>query len=426
MTNFMFLAPDVDSLVDYFNKSFGGSLDVEGQYESLELNMESLMNNNIRADKLIIVFKEESGFNIKREIACLGKLIESNYFFRINEILLFSEDSDYCKEGISSFKYVMDEVKFTNYSIKTYEDGISTAQIYKDVMGIVPDDFTTTSHRIVYRREIGSESRVGYSPRKFNHPLSKATPNTHKDYEVYKENTIKTETGRLFVENDEKKIPKFDIKLEQYESKIDSIRNIVILTGNSKSGTSALASNVFVQSQSNNLMIDLSKGSGTIRILNYMEDHILIKTPSMERIDNVDLMFEDFKSKDLKVLQYNSKDKILDYLKYILSIPNRISFDNVYIDCDLEDLEDIVNLVDQRLKKLIFTTESSMEELSLLEPSLKKFDRFNCYLFMNNHLKLNEGYTPLIASSITATFPRLNVVNGENLFGTGFSLEVFI
>lgn len=426
MTNFMFLSPDVNSLVDYFNKSFGGSLEVEGQYESLESNMESLMNNNIRADKLIIVFKDQSGFNIKREIACLGKLLDSNYFFKINEILLFSEDSSYCMDGIASFKFVMENSNFTNYSIKVYEDGISTAQVYKDVMGIVPDDFTTTSHTIVYRREIGSESKVGYSPRRINHPIVKSVDSSYNSYEVYKENMKKTETGRVVVENDPKEIPNIDIKLEQYKSNIDAIRNIVIVTGNDKSGTSVLVSNIFVQTESNSLLIDLSKGLGSIRILNYLKESPLKKTPSIDFIENKDLLFDDFKSRNLKVLQYNKKENLLDYLKYVLSIPNRINFDNIYIDCDLEDLEDVIHLVDQRLKKLIFTTESSIEEFSLLQDMIRKFDRFDSYLFMNNHLNLDEGYTELLPSSVTSMFSGLNVVKGENLFKRSFDLSIFI
>lgn len=426
MTNFMFLSPDVNSLVDYFNKSFGGSLEVEGQYESLEMNMEALMNNNIRADKLIIVFKDESGFNIKREITCLGKLIESNFFFRINEILLFSENTEYCLEGISSFRYVMESVEYTNFNIKVYEDGISTAQIYRDVMGIVPDDFTTTSYTKVYRREIGSESKVGYSPRKSKGAIVKSTEDRYEAYNVYKENMKKTETGRVIVENDSKEIPNINIELDEYKSKIDSIRNINIFSGNTKSGTSVLASKVFIQSKSNNLLIDLSKGLGSVRILSFLDEDKVHQTPSMEFLDNRDVLFDEFMSSKLKVLGYNKKDKILDYLKYILSIPNRIKFDNIFIDCDLEDLDDIISLVDQRLKKLIFTTESSNEEFLLLSDSIRKFEKFDSYLFMNDHLDLDEGYTELVPLSVTSTFPRLNVIKGENLFSDYFNLDVFI
>lgn len=426
MTNFMFLASEVDSLVDYFNRSFGGTLDVEGQYESLEMNMESLMNNNIRADKMIIVFREESGFNIKRETACLGRLIESNYFFRINEILLFSENNQYCLDGINYFKSAMESVGYNNYTVKVYEDGISTAQIYRDVMGIVPDDFTTTSYTKVYRREIGSDSRVGYSPRRSKGPIVKAIPDSYSSYDTYKENMKKTETGRVIVENDPKELPTIDIQLEEYESQIDSIRNINIFTGNSKSGTSVLASNVFVQSKSNNIFIDLSKGLGSLRILKYMNDDRVLETPPMQFISNEDLLFDQFMSNKLKIVSYNQKDKILDYLKYVLSVPNRVKFENVFIDCDLEDLQDIINLVDQRLRKLIFTTESCVEEFQLLEPSIRHFNKFDCYLFLNNHLHLDEGYSPLVVSNVSSSYPKLSIIQGENLFLDDFNLEVLI
>lgn len=426
MTNFLFLASEVDSLVDYFNRSFGGTLEVEGQFESLEMNMESLMNNNIRADKMIIVFREESGFNIKRETACLGRLIESNYFFRINEILLFSENNQYCLDGINYFKSAMESVGYNNYSVKVYEDGISTAQIYRDVMGIVPDDFTTTSYTKVYRREIGSDSRVGYSPRRSKGPIVKATNDNYSAYNVYKENMQKTETGRVVVENDPKQLPVIDIQLEEYESKIDSIRNINIFTGNSKSGTSVLASNVFVQSKSNNIFIDLSKGLGSLRILKYMDDDRVLETPPIKFISNEDLLFEQYMSTELKVVSYNKKDKILDYLKYVLSIPNRIKFENIFIDCDIDDLQDIINLVDQRLRKLIFTTESCVEEFQLLEPSIKHFSKFDCYLFLNNHLNLDEGYSPLVVPNVSSVYPKLSIIQGENLFLDDFNLDVFI
>lgn len=426
MTNFMFLSSEVDSLVEYFNKSFGGTLEVEGQFESLEMNMDSLMNNNIRADKLIIIFKEDSDFNIKREIGCLGRLIESNYFFRINEILLFSENNQYCLDGINFFKAAMDSIEYSNYSVKVYEDGISTAQVYRDVMGIVPDDFTTTSYTKVYRREVGSESRVGYSPRRSKGSIVKSVPDNYSRYNDYKENMKKTETGRVIVENKSKEIPNIDIELESYESKIDSIRNIVIFTGNNKSGTTVLACKTFIKSYRNSIMVDLTKGLGSINMLNYMNDSRVIETPSIEFINNSDLLFDDFNSDKLKLLGYNKKDKILDYLKYVLSIPNRIKYDTMFIDCDLEDLDYIINLVDQRLKKLIFTTESSLEEYKLLEGKINHFSRFNCYLFLNNHLHLNEGYTPLSPEIIINLNPRLNIVSGENVLLDDIDLNVFL
>lgn len=426
MMNFMFLAPDVDSIVDYFNRSFGGSLDVEGSYTSLEMNMEVLLNNTIRCDKLIILFRDESGFNIKREMTCLGKLIEQNYFFRINEILVFSENTEYCLEGISVFKSIMDTVGYTNYDVKVYEDGLSTAQVYRDVMGIVPDDYTTTSYTKVYRREIGSESRVGYSPRKSKGSIVKSTEDRYSKYEVYKENMTKTETGRVIVENDSKELPVINIELEEYKSKIDLIRNINVFTGNNKSGTSVLCSKSFMQSGSNTLLLDFSKGLGSVRIVKYLEDNPLIKTPSVEHIDNKDLLFDEHLSSNLKIVSYNNKKTLIDFMKYIISIPNKLKCERIFIDCDIEDLEVLLNLIDQRLRKLIFTTESSIEEFSLLSNYISRFDKYNSYLFLNDYLPLSEGYNKLDISNVTSLYPKLNVIKGENIMIDYFNLEEFI
>lgn len=426
MMNFMFLSPDVDSVVDYFNRSFGGSLEVEGSYSSLELNMESLLNNTIRCDKMVIVFKDDSGFNIKREVTCLGKLIEENYFFRINEILVFSENTEYCLEGITIFKSIMDTVGFTNYSTKVYEDGLSTAQVYRDVMGIVPDDYTTTSYTKVYRREVGSESRVGYSPRKSKGSIVKSSEDRYSKYEIYKENMSKTETGRVIVENDVKEIPNINIELEEYKSNIDLIRNINIFTGNGKSGTSILCSKSFIHSQNNCLLLDFSRGLGSLRVVRYLDDNPIVSSGNINFIDNKDLLFSEHLTDELKILNYNNKRGIVDFMKYIISIPNRIKYDKIFIDCDLEDLEPLINLIDQRICKLIFTTDSSSEEFSILERYIRKFDKYNCYLFINQFLDLSEGFTDLDIASIDNFYPKLNIVKGEDLNTGNFDLGIFI
>lgn len=426
MMNFMFLSPDVESVVDYFNRSFGGSLEVEGSYSSLELNMEVLLNNTVRCDKMIVIFKDESGFNIKREMTCLGKLIEQNYFFRINEILVFSENTEYCLEGITIFKSIMDTVGFTNYSTKVYEDGLSTAQVYRDVMGIVPDDYTTTSYTKVYRREIGSESRVGYSPRKSKGSIVKSSEDRYSKYETYKENMSKTETGRVIVENDAKEIPNINIELEEYKSKIDLIRNINIFTGNNKSGTSILCSKAFVQAKRNCLLLDFSRGLGSLRIVRYLDDNPLIMCDDINFIDTKDLLFKEYLTDELKIINYNNKRNIVDFMKYIVSIPNKIKYDKIFIDCDLEDLDTLINLIDQRLYKLIFTTESSNEEFSILEKYVRRFDKYNCYLFMNQFLELSEGYTDLDVANVSTLYPKLKVVKGENLMLDNFDLDIFI
>lgn len=426
MMNFMFLSPNVNNVVDYFKKSFGGSIDIDYKYESLELNLEQLMNNNIRVDKLIIVFYDNGGFNIKREISCLGNLMENNAFFKVNEILVFSENTEYCNSGISAFKFIMQNVGFKNYTVKVYDNGISIPKIYKDVMGIVSDDVTRTSYNIVYRSEKGSESKVGYSPRKREKSLEPVRRDGVKEYERFKDNSRKTESGRLIVEPSPKEIEEININLDVFKSNIDSIKNIVIFTGPAKSGSSALLSNALFET-SKGLAVDLSRTLGSKRILHYLSSDNTLSYPSIEFIDNRDLLLgETYNSGSLKCCSCDKYDLKMDYLKYVLSIPNIISSNEILIDCDLESLEDIVNLVGERLKKIVFTCESAKEEFEFIKPIINRFSKFERYVFLNEHLELREGYNPISALIANKEVDDCKIIRGERLFNKEISLDIFI
>lgn len=426
MMNLMFLSSNVDSLVDYFNKTFGGSLDIDYKYDSLEMNIEQLMNNNIRVDKLIIVFYDDPRFNIKREMNCLGKLLEGNAFFKINEILVFSEDNEHCNNGVQAFKFVMENIKFSNYSIKVYEDGISTNKIYQDVMGIVPEDFTRTSYNIVYRAEKGSESKVGYSPRQREKPLEPVVRNGNEEYNRFKENSIRTETGRLVTEVPPKEIDSVEINLDIFNSNIDLIKNAIIFCGLPKSGTSALACNTLFQSN-NGLLIDLSKNNGSFRILKKVTVGNGNNYPNVEFLDNKDILLNaSYNDKSLKCINNDFYDLKIDYLKYILSIPNRIFYNNIFIDCDLDSLEDIVKLLDEKIKKIIFTCESVREEFDLIKPKVSSIRKFDKYIFLNEYMSLKEGYSPLSPLVVNTEVDNCKVIKGERLFNKNISLDIFM
>lgn len=426
MMNFMFLSPNVDNLVDYFKKSFGGALDIDYKYESLEMNIEQLMNNNIRVDKLIIVFYSDGGFNIKNEMSCLGKLIEGNSFFKVNEILLFSEDTEYCNNGISAFKFIMKNINYTNYSVKVYEEGISITNIYRDVMGIVPDDFTRTSYNIVYRVEKGSESKVGYTPRERKKPLEPSIRNGNEEYNKFKENSVRTETGKLIVDIHPKEIDNIDINLDVFKSNLHSIKNAIIFAGLPKSGTSALACSTLFQTD-NCILIDLSRNNGSCRMLKKLTVGNGTKYPSIDFVDNRDLLLsKSYNDNSLKCINNEHSDLKIDFLKYILSIPNRLSYDKLLIDCDLDSLDDVVKLLDEKVRKIIFTCESVREEFDLIKPSINSLDKFEKYVFLNEYLSLREGYSPLSPLVANTELENCKVIKGEKLFKDNISLEVFI
>lgn len=417
--SFMVLSANADNIVDYFTRSSGGSIDIPYKYTSLQRNIEQVMNSNIRVDKLLIVFSDSDTFNVKNEMVALSKLMKDNPFFRINEILVYTEGSEYCSQGLSYFKFVMSSLNFVNYNVKIYSDGITMQSLYRDTLGIVSAEDKRTSYNTVYRIENGLDSKVGYSPRVLHASIAPSSNDGVSSYSKFQENSIKTESGNIVRERPEKEIESVELDLDVFQSNLGRFTNVVVFSGMPKSGTSTVAR--FTATENTNcLLIDLTDSLGSVRSIK--SSGVAHKVIELKEL----LLGDDFMDYGIKVL-YPSVGKVkLDLLKYVLSIPNRIFYDSIYIDCDLSLLDELMKFLKIRVKKLVLTTESIEDEFKAISSYASKFSSTDCYLFMNNYIPFDNSVKRISIVEAKTALPSCKIVKGENLHQEDLSLEIFM
>lgn len=419
MINFMILASNANNIADYFNRNSGGSIDIEHKYTSLQDNMSYIMNSNIRIDKFIIVMSEESDMNIKQEMTCLMNLIDGNAFFRVGEILVYAEENEYCSSGINYFKFVMNNLHFDNYTIKTYKDGIKIQSLYRDTLSILPPDENKTSYNVVYRVRKGEDSKVGYSPRPRNLTIVPKSRDGVSEYEDIKHNALKSESGRLITDIAPKEIIKVDFDLDLFKSNLSSIQNVYIYTGCAKSGTSFLCTSVAIQTD-NTLVLDLSKNSGSYKTFKRLGDKVTY-------IDNAKLFLgEAYLDNGLKCAINTHEDSAMNLLKYIITVPNKLSFSNLFIDCDLSDLDSIVRVLQMKIKNIVFTCESLEDEFNSIKNYILKYSNYTTYLYLNECLQLDPSHQRVSPLQIKTSVPNCNVIKGENLYSRDLDLSVLV
>lgn len=427
MTNFMFLSTNASDIAGYFLSSSGNTVSVDYVYNSIALNLDDLNNKNISVDKLIIVIYDNSQFNVKEEFGALSKLLESSVYFRVGEILLYTEDSEYCIEAQNTFRYIMENSRFTKYTVKTYKDVMSTIQIYKDVMNVVPPDVTKTTYNIVYRQEVDEDSKVGYSPKDYKGSLVPVEQDTSEVYESYKESTRKLESNNLIVEINPKEIAKVDFEIPKLSDASKLLKKFTVFTGLAKSGTSIVSSYTLFDSK-NALLIDLSKNQGSKRIIdNLLDTDTNNIYPNVEYINNSEyLIGKTYDNEGLKLMCCDKYDFITTFLNFYITRMNTINCDNVLIDCDLEDFNLIIDIIGLRINKIVFTCESVKEEYNLLLPHMVNDVKADKYMFLNNYISLSAGYNPLPIKEISKDLKDYKIIIGENLLLGDYSLDVFI
>lgn len=419
MINFMVLASNADNIAEYFSRNSGGSIDIEHKYSSLQENMSYIMNSNIRIDKFIVVMSESSTMNIKQEMTCLMKLMEGNAFFKVGEILVYAEENNYCSSGINYFKFVMNSLNYTNYNIKLYKDGIKIQSLYRDTLSILPPDEEKTSYNVVYRVRKNEDSKVGYSPRRRQATIYPKTRDGVEEYNKVKHNALKSESGRLVMEPAQKEIQKVDFDLDLFNSNLESIKNVIIFVGPPKSGTSCLCSTTSLQSP-NALVLDLSDNLGTYNTFKRMGDEV-------EYIDNRNLLLGgSYIDEGLKCVHKEYKGSELDLLKYITSIPNRLEFNTLIIDTDLDLLDDLISVLQMKVKKIIYTCESTPSEFEVIQPAISKHNIFTSYLYLNECLDLDNSYERLNAVKLASVVPKCKIIKGENLIPRDLDLSIFL
>lgn len=420
MINFMVLASDAEKIRDYYKANSGGDIDIEFCFSSLHANFTRIMNSNIRVDKFLIVFSDESNLNVKQEMACLREIMEKNSFFRIGEIIVYSEENEYCTIALDHFKFVMECLEFSSYQIKTTKEKLTMQFLYRDTLSIVPPDKQKTSYNKVYRVRKGEDSKVGYDAVRQNLVYQTVVKDGYAEYEKVKHNAIKSESGRVVSEVAPKEIERFEVEVDVYHSNFNAIKNVIIFTGPHKTGTSILCSKTFLQ-LNNALLVDMSRNQGSVFNINTLDGEGSVEKINVSKL----LLGELFVSNSSKLIPNVGNNINIELLKYLLSIPNRLKFDTLVIDVDLEDLESVLKVLHMRIKTLIFTSDIDMSEVNNLKPLLTRFKIYNQFLYLNNCSKY-ETLSAVNPLELRKEFDWLKIITGDNLVENDLDLTILV
>lgn len=402
-------------LAEFIRESSGGSIEVskENVYSSFQRDKSTLERSLIRVNKLIYLIDEIS--SIREDFKILDGLMENATFFSIEEIWVFGKDNEDNNKAMQSFKTIMADLDFDNYFIELSPDEIPFTKIYRSMIGRVDDDDDSkVKYKKIYRAYRSEESKKGYDAKPFDKNLEPKIKNSATEYEKMKEVSKKIETGRIIKESPIEELEKIDIKIDTIDLHQSVYKKkIFIVSGRSKSGVSALASALCMSIGFNTKLftnlIDISRNCGSARTCIRIGKKVTL-------VNNEKLLTgTDYSNKRLAI--YNSSDvKSADvkssYLKYLLSIPNRVASDVIVIDCDYSDLDDVVNICGARVGGIFICSQDVKDEVLLIQNEVNKLSDKGkeTLIFLNNSIKFDDSFEKISAVNVKKLCPNSKVI----------------
>lgn len=389
-------------IADYIIKTSGGSVEIgdEHVYSSFFTDEEKLKNQIVIAD--IAIYYLDESISIRDDLRVLSDLIKDKTFFNVKEIFIFARETETIAKGIRQFMMLMDELEYDSYHIVTDDNDIPLTKIYNDINGISGTEDPGVYRKKVYRTVRDEESRVGYDPVLFKGRVLVQEDDRVVDYERMKQAAVKAETNRIIQENPELEPEKvnLDIKGVNIEDRVYK-RNIIVVCGNPKSGTSVFASNMAMHLAKNKnkvSMIDISSNCGSARAC-------LKKYKHSTLVDNEKLLTgTDYSNKNLAIYNTSSLHKRElrpSFLRYLLSIPNRTKSDYYVIDCDMTELREVIDLCGYRILRLFICAQEVKDEVLLVQGVVDDMvaKDISTMVFLNRSIAFDKSYKRVSAIS---------------------------
>lgn len=382
-------------IADYIIKTSGGSVEIgdEHVYSSFFTDEEKIKNQIVIAD--IAIYYLDESISIRDDLRVLSDLIKDKTFFNVKEIFIFARETETIAKGLRQFMMLMNELDFDSYHIVTDDNDIPLTKIYNDINGISGTEEPGVYYKKVYRTMRDEESRVGYDPVLFKGRVLIQEDDKVLEYEKMKQAAVKAETNRIIQENPELEPEKvnLDIKGVNIEDRVYK-RNIIVVCGNPKSGTSVFASNMamdLARDKNNVAMIDISGNCGSARAC-------LKRYRNNTLVDNTKLLTgKDYSNINLAIYTTSSLHKRElrpSFLRYLLSIPNRTRSDYYVVDCDITELREVMDLCGYRVLKLFMCAQEVKDEVMLIQGVVEDMANKDIpvMVFLNNSISFDKSY----------------------------------
>ena len=353
---------------NFITDNSGGSVVIDNVFNSFSTDSADISRSLIRTKKLIWFINES--LDIKGDLAVLDNCLSNSTYFKVEQIYIFGVKNDDTIEAEKIFRILMEEHDYSSYSIFLKDKLSSYSVMYTELMGTTDENKTVTARRRVYRATNGDPSKRGYDPEDYDKNISLVETNNAETYETIKDAAIKTETNKIIKDVREKAVPKIDLHVNNIDiDKVKYKQNIFIVCGKPKSGASRFSYQItkFLLDRKDSVnVIDITPNFGCTRFcINKMK----ISKDSVDRVlvNNEDLLTgKSYSNKELSIFSPSSlsnRGLMIGYLKYILSIPNRINNGYTVIDCCLDDIEEVLDLCGSRIGRVFITVQAVREEL---------------------------------------------------------------
>lgn len=355
-----------EKLKDFINKNSGGSVDIIECMESVYPNKNTLANKLIRANKFIYVISEES--NINKDLETISSLLDVPAFFKVEEFYIIGINNESNINACNLFKIILKEKGIDEPFISLFDNTPTYGDVYNSFMGVVKDEdvLSNIKKKVYLSTRLEGDSKRGYAPIEYNKRLEIDIPDNVIRYNKVKQSAINSETKRPITDSDPKKLPKIDVSVSELSLKsLESNKLITIVTGREKSGVSTYAFEI-VKSMKKDMqyinLIDLSSGYGSSLMCRYK-----LKKETYSQIKNKDLFTGTvYSSKGVNILTIpnaSSKNSKTGFIKYILSVPNRLPCSKVVIDCPLDLLFDVLDICGTSIENIIICANNTKSEL---------------------------------------------------------------
>lgn len=411
-------------LSEFISAIAGGTIVVPREFifDSFVNSYDEIKRSFIKVNYLVILLNDIG--EPREEFSKLYDLLSKNSaYFRIGAIKLFgSEASDHalCAKYLVDLISELNEKQGTSIVVdQFFSDDLTYSKIYAELTDLADAEDSTIPVNKVYRAYRNDDSLVGYEPKPFpKSRIEREVPNHAKDYIAVQKAAVKAETGKPVSEEPESPLASVDLDIHTITTDNDYYkRNIVLICGAPKAGTSslafAIARSLFEVNNFKTNLFDISESCGsTWSIINNCK--------SYKVVDNKELLTgSEFLAHGLHVFaaaEYTQLIRI-EYLKFLLSIPNRIPADYVVLDCDFQDLPKVLNLCANRLLRIILCSQHVEKDVLFLEPTLNDIRSRGekVTLYLNDSIKYSDSAKIVDSEDVKEIFPWLKIMTPMNL-----------
>lgn len=381
---------DTNNLASYIEQQ--QAIEVSRKFDSLTQSNEIIKQDMIDVDKLVYVLKE--GMQYRTDMGFLKRNLLENDFFSVKEILFICSEQYDNEDALKFFNEVMRVTGFEKFKIIEVKD-LSFAEIYSSIIGIKDaNTFIANKKKNIYRKERNNISEHAYveDDEVLNADEMFSLMEPQSIEEITRNLSLKGiikqgDNGALIEDNHEEAPLQMDnVYLPRIGIVPDRDRDIVVITGERKSGVSILSHLLINSGLDGEILSVLLDATGT-------KDSAYIANTSYDYVNNIE--FKDVMTQstvnlimgcNIINLTGATRISIFDRLRFILNNSHKLIAKVLFVECRLEDLPEIATIIGDRLHSILYCTNTDIRDLTHLADNIVTLPNVNNIVMLANNI----------------------------------------